>query len=220
MFTLRNLLLEVAASSGFSKSGIADINGLHPLAAEFPKALSVALSYKIPFNNYDESSYHDLTVEVRHEFDRKFATLEKLLHLNNVRYSVPGAATQDSGNDVPLFPHKVTATRAGLGWIGKSTLLVTTEFGPRVRLGTILLADDLEADFPVTASNCGECNRCSVACPNDAIHDILWQPDTGTVPLFSRSNCGKRKSYVEKIGRSHSCGLCLLACPVGARMRE
>lgn len=213
--TLRTLLSEVAASSGFSKWGIADIRGLHPLAAEFPKAFSVALAYEIPFKNYDETSYHDLTIRVRNEFDHKFAAVEELLRRHNVGYSLPNTALQGDGNDVPVFPHKVTATRAGLGWIGKSTLLITPEFGPRVRLGTILLADDPAADTPVTASNCGECDRCTVACPNAAIHNISWQPHSATVPLFSKSNCGKRKSYVEKIGRSHSCGLCLLACPVG-----
>jgi epoxyqueuosine reductase len=219
MSTLRILLSEAIANSGFSTWGVADISGLHPFADEFPKALSVALSYDIPFNTYDEPSYHALTVQVRQEFDLRFAALVDFLLLNNVRHFVPVVAPTDDGKDLPVFPHKVTATRAGLGWIGKSTLLVTPEYGPRVRLGTILLADDLEADLPVTASSCGSCDRCAEACPNDAIHNVLWQPDTGTVPLFSMSNCGKRKAFVDTIGRSHSCGLCLLACPVGTGLQ-
>jgi epoxyqueuosine reductase QueG len=216
MTTLRSQLSDFVRKIGFSTWGVADIGGLHPLACDFPKALSVTLSYKIPFEKYDEPSYYALTVQVRSEFERRFAALVDYMLQNNIRHRVPGSAAPGTNDAIPVFPHKLAAVRAGLGWIGKSTLLVTPEYGPRVRLGTVLLADDLEADVPVTTSSCGECTRCRAACPNEAVYDSLWQPEVSAVPQFSAVNCGRRKAYVEQIGRSHSCGHCLLVCPVGA----
>ena len=43
----------------------------------------------------------------------------------------------DGPDDPPIFASKTAATRAGLGWIGKTALLVTPEWGPAVRLGTV-----------------------------------------------------------------------------------
>lgn len=215
MTNLHTQLTRAVESIGFSKWGIADIVGLHPLAAEFPRALSLALSFGVPFASYDEQAYYSFRGEVRTEFDRKFRQLVEFLQENNIRHLVPDAP-HEPGKNLPVFPHKVTATRAGLGWIGKSTLLVTPEFGPRLRLGTILLAEGLNADAPVTESRCGECNRCARACPNGAIKDRLWSPDGDGRELFSSADCSKkREAYIEKIGRAHACGLCLLSCPVG-----
>lgn len=216
MSTLRRQLARVITEAGFSKWGIAEISGLHPLSEGYPTAVSIGLSYAIPFESYDEPAYLDLTVRVRGEFDRKFARVLEFLDETGVRHVVPGVAPHDPANVVPVYPHKLSAARAGLGWIGKSTLLVTPEFGPRLRLATILLAEKLEADLPVTESGCGACDKCSVACPNDAIYDVLWQPDAGAKQPFSAANCGKREEFVATLGRKHACGHCLLVCPVGS----
>jgi len=215
MSTLRSQLAQVITEVGFSKWGVADISGLHPLSDGYPTAVSIGLSYEIPFESYHEPSYLGLTVRVREAFDGKFARVLDFLKQTGIRHVVPGVAPHDPANGVPVYPHKLSAARAGLGWIGKSTLLVTPEFGPRLRLATILLADQLEADLPVTESRCGACDKCSVACPNEAIYDVLWQPNAGSKQPFSAANCGKREEYIATLGRKHACGHCLLVCPVG-----
>lgn len=89
------------------------------------------------------------------------------------------------------FQHKTAATRAGLGWIGKSGQLVTEECGSAIRFGTILTDAPLDCGTPVEASRCGECRACAKACPAGAIKGQLWN-----VSLSRRDLIGGRNSLV------------------------
>jgi epoxyqueuosine reductase len=60
------------------------------------------------------------------------------------------------------------AQRAGLGWIGKNTLLMSRELGSFFLLGEIVLDAELPADDPHVQSYCGTCTRCLDACPTNA----------------------------------------------------
>jgi epoxyqueuosine reductase len=62
---------------------------------------------------------------------------------------------------------KAWAERAGLGWLGKNTLLLSRDFGSYVFLGVVLSTLPLEADTPTTA-HCGTCTRCLDSCPTHA----------------------------------------------------
>jgi epoxyqueuosine reductase len=61
--------------------------------------------------------------------------------------------------------------RAGLGWLGKHTNLITTEVGSWVFIGEILLTVELEYDREIVADHCGTCTACLDACPTNAIVD-------------------------------------------------
>ena len=73
------------------------------------------------------------------------------------------------------LPHKTSATLAGLGWIGKSALLVTEKYGSSMRLNTVLTDLPLLTGKPVLESKCGKCKICFTLCPAKAITGKNWK---------------------------------------------
>lgn len=114
------------------------------------------------------------------------------------------------------FPYKTAATRAGLGWIGKSALLVTPEYGSAVRLTVTLTDAPLAVAQPVTQSRCGSCTACVDACPGHAIHGALWEAGLARDALVDVSVCGKTAGDLSEQTlhrRTTICGRCFAACP-------
>lgn len=215
MSDLRVKLAGVIEKLGFSKWGIGDIAGLHPLADEFPRALSVALAFKPAFEIYDEEVYNKQSAQVREQTEAKVDELLTFFQSNDIPFTIP-KGMQNAETLHGEFPYKLAATRAGLGWIGRSDLLITPEFGPRVRLGTILFDAEVTVDAPVTESRCGECSACVRSCPAQVIHNTLWSPGLSRDELMSALECSRYRDVgLPTLGRKHSCGLCLLACPHG-----
>jgi len=71
--------------------------------------------------------------------------------------------------DIQPMMDKAWAARAGLGWIGKHTNLITTDYGSWVFIGELLLDLELEYDHERVEDHCGSCTLCLDACPTDAI---------------------------------------------------
>jgi len=114
------------------------------------------------------------------------------------------------------LPQKTVATLAGLGWIGKSALLVSPQHGPRLRLGTLITDMPLEPDLPCTRSRCGSCTLCVAACPARAVAGKEWTPGIPRHELLDTTACYSHLSRAkEALGRVQTCGLCLKVCPIG-----
>ena len=71
--------------------------------------------------------------------------------------------------DIQPTMDKGWAVRAGLGWMGKHTNLITQEYGSWVFIGELLLNLELECDGEEIADQCGSCTLCIDACPTGAI---------------------------------------------------
>lgn len=117
------------------------------------------------------------------------------------------------------FSHKMAATRAGLGWIGKTDLFVSEKFGPRVRLVSILVNHPLDCSkAPVIASRCGSCNICVEECPASAGTGKLWNVNVKRDEFFDAFACRKKCRELSRklLNKEISlCGICMAVCPIG-----
>ena len=137
----------------------------------FPQAKSVivvALNYYTNHRHADLSGtgkisryawgddYHDVVA----------ARLRALL--NWIRAEAPAAEGKVCVDIQPMMD-KAWAVRAGLGWLGKHTNLITPEHGSWVFIGELLLNLELEYDTEQIEDHCGTCTLCLEACPTGAI---------------------------------------------------
>ena len=126
----------------------------------------------------------------------------------------PIAASQSQGKDNPyagVVSHKMAATRAGLGFVGKSGLFLSEKYGSKIRLATVLTDMPLKSEKPMLENGCGDCQICKNACPAGAIF--------GEKPNFKERNidpekCSRyMKEHFQDIGRGSVCGICIKVCP-------
>lgn len=113
------------------------------------------------------------------------------------------------------LPHKTVATRAGLGWIGKSALLITREYGPAVRLATVLTDAPIEPGNPIDDSRCGDCVKCVERCPAEAIVGDNWHKGSERQSIYdAHACCAMARSLAGPKGIPATiCGICIDACP-------
>lgn len=141
-----------------------------------------------------------------------------LIHQGYRALAIPASQVIDKVNWMGHISHKAMAKAAGLGWQGKSLLLVTPKYGPRVRLATLLTNAPLDAD-PPQPNRCGTCRKCQEACPAAAIKGGSWEdhPQTREDALhFTRCVEKVNEDFAKRpeIGKP-ICGVCISVCPWG-----
>ncbi len=112
-----------------------------------------------------------------------------------------------------FFSHKHAAYLAGLGSFGLNNVLLTPQFGPRVRFTSIFTTAELEGD-PISGDDlCTRCLSCADQCP---VKTIASEYPSGSdfPPLINKIKCARRSQKLRKQYLS-PCGICIKVCPVG-----
>jgi epoxyqueuosine reductase len=138
--------------------------------------------------------------------------LEPLVNfLKNEGYQA--IACDGSSKEGSILPLKLTAIRAGLGWQGKHSLLISKKYGTFLALGGVITNADLEHDTKEESNRCHKCDKCQKACPLAA----LGQPY-----VLNINKCLSYHLQVEHLpenaqtvmeNRVGDCEICQHACP-------
>ena len=118
--------------------------------------------------------------------------------------------------DIQPLMDKAWAARAGLGWIGKHTNLITTEYGSWVFIGELLLSIDLEYDNELVADHCGSCTLCIDACPTSAITEpyVVDSNKCISYATIELRNAELPHDVAENLeGWFYGCDICQDVCP-------
>ena len=202
---------------GFSLFGVADVTDIRDgfliadrLKARFPRAVS--LGKRLVDDVLDDIDDKPTPLYFHHYRQINFfldrGALVVASRVQDLGFgALPIAASQivDWPNQRAHLSHKHAALRAGLGWIGRSNLLVNGEWGSRFRLVTILTDMPLETGGPLPFG-CGACRACIEPCPAAAIKE---RPED-----FDHRACYEKLDEWRKahVVSQHICGVCVRAC--------
>lgn len=166
--------------------------------------------------------YNDINVELNNKADE----IVKLLKENDIDAIAIKATVEDKELDDDYnktlqysLSHKMVATQAGLGWIGKTDLFISHRFGPRIRLASILTSSkEFEPGKPINKSECGNCDLCVKNCPAKAATGLSWNSTIDRDSFYNPFKCREfaREISANNIHKEISlCGICVSVCPKG-----
>ncbi len=207
---LNEAIMKELMTTGATVVGFADVGEvLGPEIAHLRKAISIGVNKNL----------NDDTVKLLLALQKKAA---RCLRRDGHRYlCIPPDSDRIRGTFIsrlyPLFTHKIAATSAGLGWIGRNGLLISPEYGPRLSLATVLTDAPLSTGSPIKFSLCGECKLCVEYCPSSAITGKDWSRDAPYVELVRTDHCSSYKKNTRAVNRKPNCGVCINICPYGRK---
>jgi epoxyqueuosine reductase len=225
MLGLRRRIESAASSFGVSKTGYAPLNGI-PVKGELldrgqgmTHAVSMAMeiSPDIVFERDRDDRFYEAMVEKRTAMDRAAEAVGMVLRESGYRaLPVTSVYVMDKEAIVGQISHKAVAHQAGLGWIGRNLLLVTPEFGPRVRLITVMTDAEIDEGPRPMLNRCGTCRACIDGCPLKAIKyaDFTDYPEERS-KVFGYMRCHRQeKAWLDRPVPKF-CARCISNCPGG-----
>jgi len=230
--SLNTILEEFVRSNGIDYFRVADLSSTKDfiesmggeLVSKYSKSISVGI--RLPDSIVDELprrheksvavNYRYLYDETNQRLNIVTAKLQSLLVEKGYdAFRVQASERYDDEKIAAIFSHKLAAHQAGLGWIGKSCLLITPESGPRVRWATVLTDAPLEVTGEPLSLECGHCTDCVDICPVNAFTGEPFHEDE---PREVRYDARKCQEYLgHDVGEWNVCGLCVYICPHGRK---
>lgn len=129
-----------------------------------------------------------------------------------LKEKVPTAQGEIFVDTKPVF-EKAYASLAGLGWVGKNTLLIHSKLGSFVFIGGIVTSVELEPDKPDTSSCPQNCNLCVEACPTRALEQPYVLNASKCISYATIENKDKQLSFENPTMYIAGCDICQLVCP-------
>ncbi|HEY3419027.1 MAG TPA: hypothetical protein VGK23_00550 [Methanomassiliicoccales archaeon] len=216
---IKNEIHSIITSYGLAKVGYAPMEGIPVLGSvsRLGRGMNHAISllWEIPMQAAYERSkvdrYYECMVHARSLQDEVATSIADLIK-DHGHHALPVtiAFPMDRELITGQISHKAVAYQAGLGWIGKSSLLITPEFGPRVRLCTVLTDVRLDQGAKPLNNHCGECTRCIDVCPIKAIKNNDPDHDpSDRAEVFDRMICHRREEQWLKRSPPKFCAQCV-----------
>lgn len=223
-------LKEFARQCGADVVGIADLALLKGIQTEpadllegYCRAVSIAVHLADgvidPIHDRPTAIYQQHYLKVNALLDDIALRVSQLIQEAGGRsLPIPASQVLDKQEWTSYISHKAVAVAAGVGWQGKSLLVVHPRFGPRIRLATILTDLPLAADAPLK-NRCGKCTSCTEACPVEAIKNVNTTShyeyrDQALHFDACVSRVLENAAHVPFV-ESPICGVCIRACPRG-----
>lgn len=211
-----NNLKEYLTEIGASKVGFADVDGLASEFTDLPNGISIVL--KIPkraMKYVEEEDYESYWSCFHSQIDKLTEiSLKGEKYIKNLGYNAFAITMDRNECDMKkllsILPYKTIATKSGMGWIGRSALFVTPEYGSAVALGGILTDMPLELGVPITDSQCDDCENCQNACPVDAINPQKWNDRLNREDIIDIETC--REYIVDQYKNGLGCTKCMCEC--------
>jgi epoxyqueuosine reductase len=133
-----------------------------------------------------------------------------------------GASLARTFADAGPVPERELAQRAGLGWIGKNTMLINPEAGSFFFIGSIFTDLEIASDSPFQDDRCGSCTRCLDACPTGALLEPHLLDATRCISYLTIEYKGPFDEA--DAGRLHGwgfgCDICNDVCPWNVRFAQ
>jgi epoxyqueuosine reductase QueG len=233
--SLTALLKTCARESGADLIGVADLNPFK--AAKFslpadllePYAYAVSVAMRLDNEIINRITDHPTPEYAEHyrginsALDSLTSGLSRWIQGHGYQaHPIRASHITDEKNLLGNISHKAVARMAGIGWQGKSLLIINPECGPRIRLATVLTDMPLEPDAPLK-NRCGRCAECAKACPSSAIKSVSTESHySDREEALHFSNCAGKTlefSALPGIG-ARICGVCVMACPFGRKNRS
>jgi epoxyqueuosine reductase len=178
-------------------------------------ALDPAFDYQIFVTYGGRRRWHKFAYEILMTLGHRAAAA-----LRDLGYRAEPLLYDDS---IRIIDLKLAAETAGMGSRGLNGLLITPEFGPRIRLGAIFTDLELPADTPRDGYPCSSCTRCWSACPTRALgpdgldRSLCLAEFAPDAAMIERQKAALRHLTPHT---RQQCTLCVTSCPIGKAATE